>query len=189
MSKPISIVGLSGSLRAQSFNSALLREAGRLVPEGATFAIADWSDFPVYNDDVFAKGLPPAVAAVRQQLADADAIVICSPEYNYSIPGGLKNAIDWTSRGADQPWKGKPVAIAGASMGMLGTARGQYHLRQVAVFLDAFVLNKPEVMVGKAQDKFAMQDGELRLKDDATRKILGTLMENLVQWTRRLQAK
>ena len=142
---PIKILGISGSLRKGSFNTAALRAAIELAPEGVTIIEADISDIPLYNEDVNAQGRPPSVERFRQQIRDADALLFVTPEYNYSVPGVLKNAIDWASRPPEQPFAGKPAAIMGASPGVIGTARAQYHLRQIAVFLDLKVLNKPEV--------------------------------------------
>jgi len=166
----ISVLGISGSLRAASYNSALLRACVEIAPEGMTIAITDLvRQVPIYDEDVHKAGMPPAVTELRTAIATADALLIVSPEYNYSVPGGLKNAIDWCSRGADQPFAGKPAAIQGASTGMGGTMRGQYHLRQIAVFVDLRLLNKPEVFVPKCAERF---DAELRLTDEATRKVV-----------------
>lgn len=178
MDKNIRIIGLSGSLRQQSYNTGLLRAAVELLPAGATLEIAAWGDLPVYDQDIEAQGEAPApVQRLRTQLAGADAVLFATPEYNYSIPGGLKNAIDWVSRARPLPFDGKPAAVMGASMGALGTARAQYHLRQVGVFLNLHFVNKPEVMVGAAHTKF---DAEGRLTDELARKLIGQLLENLV---------
>ncbi|MGH6611460.1 MAG: NADPH-dependent FMN reductase, partial [Burkholderiaceae bacterium] len=161
------ILGISGSLRSGSYNTALLRAALEAVPDGTQMELARIDDFPLYNEDVRQAGFPPPVQRLREQIARADALLIVTPEYNYSIPGVLKNAIDWASRPPDQPFNEKPIALMGASPGMLGSARAQYHLRQCFVFLNAFVLNQPEVMVAKANERF---DQEGRLTDEATRK-------------------
>jgi len=116
--------------------------------------VADISAIPPYNEDVRAKGFPPAVESLRRQIAAADALLFATPEYNFSMAGVLKNAIDWASRPPDQPFAGKPVAMMGASVGMLGTARAQYHLRQVCVYLDMHPINKPEVLIAAAHTKF-----------------------------------
>ena len=147
------IIGISGSLRAGSYNTAALRAAIELAPAEVTVETAEISDLPFYNDDIRLAGYPPQVQRFRDQLATADAILFVTPEYNYSIPGVLKNAIDWASRPPSQPFDGKPVGIMGASGGVLGTARAQYQLRQMLVFLNAFPLNKPEVMIGQASAK------------------------------------
>jgi chromate reductase len=182
---PLRVVGIAGSLRAGSFNKAALRAAIELAPEGMTIEAAEIGDLPLYNDDLRAEGYPPAVQRLRDQLSAADAILFVTPEYNYSISGVLKNAIDWASRPPSQPFDGKPVAIMGASGGLLGTARAQYHLRQMLVFLNAYPVNKPEVMIGQAAQKF---DDNLNLTDEATKKFVASLLTSLASWTRRLRA-
>ena len=179
------IVGLSGSLRKGSYNSAALRAAQALAPEGTVIEIAEIGDLPLYNDDVRAAGYPAAVERLRGQIAQADAVLFVTPEYNYSVSGVLKNAIDWASRPPNQPFDGKPVAIMGASGGLFGTARAQYHLRQMLIFLNAFPVNKPEVMIGQAQTKF---DEAGNLTDEATREFIRKLLVSLVAWTERLKA-
>lgn len=178
------IVGLCGSLRRGSFNIAALRAAADLVPEGAVIEIAGIGEIPLYDDDVRATGMPEPVLTLAARVAAADAVLIATPEYNYSIPGVLKNTIDWLSRCDPQPFKGKPVAIMGASPGMIGTARAQYDLRKVFVFLDAHVLNKPEIMIGGAAQKF---DGGGVLVDPVTRQFIGQQIIALRDWARRLQ--
>lgn len=183
---PITVLGICGSLRRHSYNMAALRAARELAPEGITVLIADLSTIPPYNDDIREReGFPASVEHLRNQVRAADALLFATPEYNYSIPGVLKNAIDWVSRPPDQPFAGKPAAIMGASPGTLGTARAQYHLRQVGVFLDLHFLNKPEVMIGGAADRFD-QDG--RLKDEKTADLIRKQMDNLHRWTTRLTA-
>src|SRR3954470_3127341 len=150
----MNVIGISGSLRKGSFNTAALRAAQGLAPEGMTIERAEIGDLPLYNDDVRAAGFPPPAERLRAQIAAADAVLLVTPEYNYSISGVLKNAIDWASRPPSQPFEAKPLAIMGASGGMGGTMRAQYHLRQVAVFLDMVPLNKPEVFVRSAQKLF-----------------------------------
>ncbi len=144
------VLGISGSLRRQSYNTAALRAAQELAPPGMRIETADISAIPLYNEDVRERGFPPAVEVFREQIRRADALLLVTPEYNYSIPGVLKNAIDWASRPPEQPFAGKPAAVMGASPGFTGTARAQYHLRQAAVFLDLRLLNRPEVMIGNA---------------------------------------
>lgn len=180
------ILGISGSLRRASLNTMALQAATRLVPDGVTIDIFDQlRDIPPYDDDVrLETGFPPAAEALREGIRAADALLIVSPEYNYSIPGVLKNALDWASRAPDQPFADKPVAIMGVSPGLLGTARMQYHLRQCFVFLDARVLNKPEVMIGQAAGKF---DAEGHLTDEATAQFIRTQLEALQAWTIRLR--
>lgn len=170
------ILGLAGSLRRNSFNKALLRTAAEMAPAGVTLEVFDLAPIPLYDDDLFQAGLPTAVAQFRQAIAAADAVLIATPEYNYSIPGMLKNAIDWASRPPDQPFDGKPLAIMGASPSRLGTARAQYHLRQCFVYLNARVLNRPELMISEAHK---LVDGEGRIGDPATRERIGALVAAL----------
>lgn len=184
MSRSLRVLGLCGSLRKASLNAAALRAARDLAPPGMTIEIGDISAVPIFNDDdLKARGLPEPVERLCDAVRAADAVLISSPEYNYSIPGVLKNAIDWISRAAPPPFADKPVAIMGASPGMLGTSRMQYDLRKVFVFLDGRVLNKPEVMIGGAASKF---DAEGRLVDQTTRDIIGKQLEALRDWTLRL---
>jgi chromate reductase, NAD(P)H dehydrogenase (quinone) len=185
MTDPIHVFSISGSLRHASFNAALLRAAGEELPQTMTLDVFDHlRDIPPYDDDVRVKGFPDVVADLRARIAKADAILFVTPEYNYSVPGVLKNAIDWASRPPDQPFAGKPVAIMGASPSNLGSARAQYHLRQTCVFLDMHPVNKPEVMVSRAQEKF---DPDGKLKDEPTRKLVRDLLVALDAWARRLK--
>ncbi len=172
------VIGLSGSLRRASLNTRLLEAAIELAPPDMTIERAGFGDFPVFDQDLQDAAMPAAVSELAERILGADGVLIVSPEYNYSIPGGLKNAIDWLSRDQRGPFRQKPVAIMGASPGRLGTARMQYHLRQVFVFLDARVLNKPEVMVGGAA---ALFDAAGRLTDAATRDIVGRQLAALAQ--------
>ena len=183
MSRPIRILGIAGSLRRQSYNRAALRAATGLVPAGASVDTFELDGIPGFNQDE--EQNPPAkVAELKQHVRNADAILIVTPEYNYSIPGVLKNAIDWASRPyGDSAWNGKPVAIMGASMGTFGTARAQYHLRQSFVFLNMFPINQPEVMIGNASQRF---DAEGNLTDEQTKEFIRQLLRNLVEWTRRI---
>src|SRR5215468_751330 len=180
----INVLGICGSLRKGSFNMMALRVAQSLAPAGMKIDIADISAFPLYNEDVKAQGFPPAVQAFREQIAAADALLFVTPEYNYSMSGVLKNAIDWGSRPPNQPFDGKPVAIMGASAGTLGSARAQYHLRQTCVFLNMCPVNKPEVMIPQAQNRF---DAEGRLTDETAKGLIKQLMESLQAWTLRLK--
>src|SRR5580693_8102376 len=150
----ITILAICGSLRQGSFNKAALRAAIEEKPPGMTIETADIGSIPLYNEDVRALGFPPPVERLRGQIAAADALLFVTPEYNYSLPGVLKNAIDWASRPPNQPFAGKPLAIMGVSGGMGGTMRAQYHLRQVAVFLDMHPMNKPEVFVRSGRTVF-----------------------------------
>ncbi|WP_431857697.1 NADPH-dependent FMN reductase [Azospirillum sp.] len=182
MAAPVRVLGFAGSLRRGSFNRALLRLAVEAAPEGLEIDVFDIAPIPLYNGDVEAAGFPEPVQAFRERIRAADALLIACPEYNYSMPGVLKNAIDWASRGADQPFAGKPLAIMGAGGG-LGTGRSQYHLRQTCVYLDMHPLNKPEVLV-RAAESFN-PDGSL--KDEAVRGRVVALLTALAAWTRRLQ--
>src|SRR5215467_13006589 len=152
--RTVSVLGICGSLRKASFNMAALKTAIELRPPGMQVTIADISQIPLYNEDVRAEGFPPPVETLRQQIKAADALLFACPEYNYSMSGVLKNAIDWASRPPDQPFAGKPCAILGAAAGMAGGARAQLHLRHSMVFLDIHPLNKPEVLIFQAQNKF-----------------------------------
>jgi chromate reductase len=186
MEKIVHILGFAGSLRKSSFNRALLREALELVPANARLDIFDLEGIPPYNQDL--ENQPPEkVKEFKAKIRGADAILIATPEYNYSIPGVLKNAIDWASRPyGDNALEGKPVALMGASPGMLGTARAQYHLRQSFVFLDMHPINRPEVMVPFAGDKV---DPTGRLTDAKTKEKIRELLESLIVWTRRLEKR
>jgi chromate reductase len=184
--KGINILAICGSLRAGSYNRAALRTAIELRPPGMTIETADIAAFPLYHEDVRAQGFPPPVETLRRQIAAADALLFVTPEYNYSIPGVLKNAIDWASRPPDQPFAGKPVAIMGAAAGMAGSARAQYDLRRCCVFLDMHPLNKPEVLIGQAQTKF---DAEGRFTDEVGRGLIRDLLVALEQWTRLIGRK
>ncbi|MEN6627826.1 MAG: NADPH-dependent FMN reductase [Candidatus Sumerlaeia bacterium] len=184
MTDPITILGFAGSLRKASFNRALLRAAAELAPPGARIETFDLDGIPPYNQDD--EQLPPqAVVDFKRKIRAADAILIVTPEYNYSIPGVLKNAIDWASRPyGDNAFDSKPAAVMGASIGMLGTARAQYHLRQCCVFLNLLLMNRPEVMVPTADKKF---DEQGRLADEATRKLVAQFLAALVEWTRKMK--
>ncbi len=184
--KGISVLAICGSLRAGSYNRAALRTAIELKPPGMRIETADIGSFPLYNEDVRAQGFPAPVETLRRQIAAADALLFVTPEYNYSMPGVLKNAIDWASRPPDQPFAGKPVAMMGAAAGMAGSARAQYDLRRSCVFLDMHPLNKPEVLIGQAQTKF---DEQGRLTDDAARGFIRDLLVALEQWTRQIGRK
>jgi len=181
---PLVILGIAGSLRKESFNRSLLRAAVELAPEGARIETFELDGLPLFNQDE-EQNPHPKVAELKQRARSADAILFVTPEYNYSIPGVLKNAIDCASRPyGDSAWNGKPVAIMGATIGTLGTSRAQYHLRQTFVFLNMYPVNQPEVMVSNAQDRF---DQEGRLTDETTKKLIQQLLAELVNWTKRLQ--
>jgi chromate reductase len=174
------IVGLCGSLRAASLNKRVLELVSEVMPGGMTLEVAEWRAIPVFDGDVLAQGLPAPVAELRERIRRADGVLIATPEYNFSIPGGLKNAIDWLSRGDDQPFNGKPVAIVTASPGPLGGARVQYDLRKVMLFLNAMPLVKPEVFIGGAVAKFDAGTG--RCTDETTRKFVGDQMAAFQRW-------
>jgi chromate reductase len=184
MEKKTHVLGFAGSLRRQSYNRAILAAASEMVPDDATLEIFDLEGIPPFNQDLELEP-PEKVRDFKARIRAADAILIATPEYNYSISGVLKNAIDWASRPyGDNAFDGKPVGLMGASVGMLGTARAQYDLRRSFIFLNMFPLNQPEVMVPFAQDKV---DGNGRLTDEKTRKKIRELLESLVAWTRRMK--
>src|SRR5947207_2293939 len=182
----ITVLGICGSLRKGSYNMAALRTAIELRPVGMNVEVAEISTIPLYNEDVRAQGFPPPVEKLRQQIAAADALLFACPEYNYSMTGVMKNAIDWASRPPDQPFAGKPVAIIGAAAGMAGSARAQGDLRRSCVFLDMHPLNKPEVLIGQAQNKF---DADGNLTDEVARNLIRDLMANLAAWARLIGKK
>ena len=184
MNQPIRILGIAGSLRRKSYNRAALRAAQQLAPEDAVIDIFELDGIPVFSEDD-ERQPPVKIVELKKRIREADAILFVTPEYNYSIPGGLKNAIDWASRPyGDNAWNGKPVAVMGASLGMLGTARAQYHPRQVFVFLNMLAINQPEVMIANAGQNF---DAEGNLTNETTKKSIRQLLANLVGWTRGLQ--
>ena len=183
MSNPVRILGIAGSLRRQSYNRALLRAATQVAPEGATIEVFEIDGIPPFSEDD-EQSPPEKVVELKRRIREADAVLFVTPEYNYSIPGVLKNAIDWASRPyGDSAWSGKPAAVMGASVGAIGTARAQYHLRQVMVFLNMFPLNQPEVMVGGADERF---DTVGNLTDEETREYVRLQLQSLADWTRRI---
>ena len=180
----LKILGFAGSLRVGSYNKALLRATLELLPEDVNLEIFGIDGIPPFNQDI-EKDMPTKVREFKSKIREADAILIATPEYNYSVPGVLKNAIDWASRPyGDNAFEGKPAAIMSASVGMLGGARAQYHLRQIFVFLNVYPVNGPEVILPFAQDKF---DANGKLTDEYTKKFLRQLLQNLADWTRRLR--
>lgn len=182
MNQKVHIFGFAGSLRKQSYNKAILAAAVETVPDDASLEVFDLEGIPPFNQDIELQP-PDKVKEFKARIRAADAILIATPEYNYSIPGVLKNAIDWASRPyGDNAFDGKPVAVMGASIGTFGTARAQYDLRRSFVFLNMLPLNQPEVMVSFAQDKV---DSNGRVTDEKTRKRIKELLESLVSWTRR----
>ena len=182
MNRKVHILGFAGSLRKQSYNKAILAVALEAIPDDASLEVFDLEGILPFNQDLELQP-PDKVKEFKARIRAADAILIATPEYNYSIPGVLKNAIDWASRPyGDNAFDGKPVAVMGASVGTLGTARAQYDLRRSFVFLNMLPLNQPEVMVAFAQDKV---DSKGRVTDENTRKRIRELLESLIAWTRR----
>ena len=182
--RPLTILGIAGSLRRASFNRGLIRAAVELAPAGLAVTGYDLDDIPMYNGDVEALGDPEPVAAFKRAIAAADALLIATPEYNHCVPGMLKNAIDWASRPARASvLTDKPVAIMGASPSGGGTARAQAQLRDGLAYTNGFVLPLPEVLVDQATDKF---DADGDLTDEATGDEIRDLLVALAAWTRRL---
>jgi len=184
MGDVVNILGFAGSLRKGTYNRALLRAAAELAPKDARLEIFDLEGIPSFNQDL-EKSMPDEVREFKSKIKSADAILMVTPEHNYSIPGVLKNAIDWASRPyGDNSFEGKPVAVMSASTGILGGARAQYHLRQVFVFLDMHPVNRPEVFVTMANQKF---DEKGKLIDEKTNELIIRLLETLVACTKKLQ--
>ncbi|HET8575377.1 MAG TPA: NADPH-dependent FMN reductase [Candidatus Paceibacterota bacterium] len=170
-------IGIVGSLRKKSFNRSLMRAAQKFAPEGINIENVEIGDFPLFNQDREKENYPENVQKVKDQITAADGVLFVTPEYNRSVPGVLKNAIDWLSRPpGTSPFKGKPVLVIGASTGQLGTAIGQYHLKQSLLYLDARVLGQPEFYLSNAGEKF---DEEGNLTDDRTRVLLIGALERL----------
>jgi chromate reductase, NAD(P)H dehydrogenase (quinone) len=187
--KNLSVISICGSLRSGSYNGIVQRALPGLAPEGLTVRPApSFSEFPLYNADVqTASGFPATVNVLADAIRAADGVIIVTPEYNFSIPGGLKNAIDWVSRLPSQPFAGKPVALQSASPGPLGGARVQYDLRRAMVFLDAFVLNKPEIFIGGCAAKIDEKTGEI--KDETTRNLIKQQLAAFVKFIAHLSAE
>jgi chromate reductase len=177
---PVRILGISGSGRKRSYNTALLEAAKMLVPENALLETFDVSRFPLFNEDLIAE-MPAGVRNFKQKVKQADAILFATPEYNYSISAVLKNAIEWGNQ-PDNSWDGKPAAIISASISLRGGARAQAHLRQIMVDLNMHPINQPQLLLAKAGEKF---DANLKLVDPASLKTLQSLLAALVEWTRR----
>jgi len=180
----IKLLGVSGSLRKQSYNSGALRAIPAILPDGMTFEIADISDLPFYNNDVEQAGFPDVVKNFRTKVAAADALIFAVPEYNFSLPGVLKNALEWLSRPPNPPVNAKPCAVLGASISPLGTARGQFHFRHVAVSLNMIVVNTPHVDITSAKAKF---DTQSKLTDQASVDSIKQLLGELKAITLRLR--
>ncbi len=184
MDEIVKVLGFAGSLRKNSFNKAILRAALELAPKDVKIEAFDLEGIPVFNQDLELQ-VPKKVKEFKAKIRDADAILIATPEYNYSVPGVLKNAIDWASRPyGDNSFQGKPVALMSASNGILGGARAQYHLRQSFVFLNMYPINKPEVIVTYAAEKI---DESGKVTDQRTRDLIRQLLESLANWTRKLR--
>jgi chromate reductase len=184
----LNIVSVCGSLRKNSFNAALQRTLPSLAPAGLKITPAPaWGDIPIYNFDTQQAGFPAAVTTWADAIRNADGVVIVSPEYNWTIPGGLKNAIDWTSRMKDDPFKGKAVALQSCAGGLLGGARLQYHLRQCLTSVEAVMLIRPEVFVTFSAKKFA--EGSLELTDEETKKMVKAQLEAFEKFVRKHTGK
>lgn len=182
----IELLGISGSLRSGSYNSALLRAASQLAPEGVRIDIYEGlGDIPLYNDDVRLLGEPAGVTRIKQRIAAADGVLICTPEYNNSVPGVLQNAIDWISRPpAESPLRGKPVGIAGVATGNFGAVRAQTVLRQVLASTASVAMIRPELAVFQARSRF---DDDGNLTDETTRELLVNYLGALAAWVRRMR--
>ena len=184
MVETLHILGIAGSLRVGSYNRSALCAAARMAPAGSAVDIVEIGGIPLFNQDQ-EKQMPPVVMDFKKRIRDADAILIATPEYCYSIPGVLKNAIDWASRPyGESAWRGKPVAIMGVSEGTYGTILAQQHLRQIFVDLKMFPINEPEVMICDAA-KYFDEHGDI--SDHATKELVRQLLQNLVDWTMRLR--
>jgi chromate reductase len=183
MSSTIHVLGIAGSLREASYNKGLLKAAAEMLPEGMELEIYSLEGIPFYNADVEAEGIPAVVQQLKDRADAADALLIASPEYNYSVPAVLKNAIDWMSRAPRNVLDGKPIALMGASVGNFGTARVQLHLRQIFVFTSSLVMVKPLVHVIRAKELF---DEQGNLIDETTRTQVAQLLEALAAWARKL---
>ncbi len=178
---------LVGSIRKGSYNAAIARALQGLASADITIEILpSVGTLPIYDADLQAEGFPEAVTALGTAIGHADGLIVVTPEYNYSVPGGLKNAIDWLSRLPSKPFAAKPVLIQSASMGVFGGVRAQYHLRQIMVFLDASVMNVPEVMVGQAQNKIDATTGELT--DPVTRDFIAGQLKNFEAFARKINS-
>ena len=181
---PIKLVGISGSLRARSYNSGALSLVGSVLPEGMEFEVASLTDLPFYNADVEQRGFSAEVESFRRKVAVADALIFAVPEYNFSVPGVMKNALEWLSRPPNSPTNGKPCAVFGASVSPLGTARGQFHFRHICVSLNMIPVNAPHVDITNAKTKF---DAEGRLTDQASIDLIRELVGELRGLTIRLR--
>jgi len=181
---PIKLLGISGSLRVHSYNSAALRTVESVLPDGMTFEIASLASLPFYSADVEQRGFPDSVRELREKVGAADALIFASPEYNFSVSGVLKNALEWLSRPPDSPANGKPCAVFGASVSPLGTARGQVHFRHICVSLNMIPINAPHVDITSAKTKF---DDNGDLNDRASIDAIRDLVAQLRDFTSRLR--
>src|SRR4051795_1652423 len=183
------IISICGSLRKGSYNRMVMTALPKLAPEGMTIKPApSFAEFPLYNADIQnSTGFPAPVNTLADAIRAADGVIFCTPEYNFGIPGGLKNAIDWVSRLPNQPFAGKPVALQSASPGPLGGGRVQYDMRRAMVFLDAFTLNKPEIFIGNCASKLDEKTGEI--KDEATRGFIKQQLASFVTYIARVSSK
>lgn len=187
MATNIHLLGIAGSLRRQSYNAAALRAAGELLPPRMRLDIIELHDLPMYNQEQDGDNVPESVRAFKQRIADADGLLIATPEYNHSVPGVLKNAIDWASRPTGRsPLNEKPVAIMSVSLGAFGGVRAQGHLRQILVAVNAFTLNQPQVLITHAGQKF---DSAGHLTDEATREVIARQLQAFGVWVRRLRGE
>ena len=182
----LKVLGISGSLRKSSFNTAALRACAELLPSGMTLKITSIADIPMFNQDVFDAGLPESAKCFRAEVAAADGLLIASPEYNFSLSAALKNAIDWGSRAPNQVFQEKPMAVLSATQGPLGGPRNQYDLRRIMTQLWCHVLPRPEVFIGAAHTKF---DASGKLTGESTRKFLSELLVGFKAWIERMQVK
>lgn len=188
MASKLDILMICGSLRKGSYNRMLVRTLSALAPESMSLRDApDFGEFPLYSADIQEKGFPRDVVAFGDAVREADGVIVVSPEYNFSIPGGLKNALDWASRLDDQPFKGKPVALQSASPSPLGGGRVQYDLRKTMVFLDALVLNKPEIFVANVTKKVDEEKGELT--DETSRKFVREQLAAFAKFIRQVSGE
>ena len=185
-SSSLKLLGICGSLRRQSYNSGALRAVASILPEGMTFAVTDIAPLPFYSADVEQTGLPDSVKTFRAEVMAADALIFAVPEYNFSLSGVLKNALEWLSRPPQPPAEGKPCAVFGASVSPLGTARGQFHFRHVCVSLNMIVVNAPHVDITNAKTKF---DAESGLTDQPSLDSLRQLLNELKKLTVQLRAE
>jgi chromate reductase, NAD(P)H dehydrogenase (quinone) len=187
MGKKYKVIGIAGSLRKASTNKGLLRAAAAVLPDDLELEVVDISNFPHYNGDVDDSGPPEIVKQVSEKIKNADGLLISTPEYNYSIPGFLKNAIDWISRSPLKPFDEKPLAIMGSTMGAVGgTVRSQTHLRNVAVFTNMIPMNKPEILITSSGTKF---DAEGNLTDEKTLELLEIFLESFSHWIGKVGGK